>query len=196
MPSSPTKAAILPPASVPKRTLWQRRIADPLVAQLTQGITPEKLAMTVAIGGACGLFPIFGLTTLLCFLVALILRLNQPIVQLLNQALWPLHVPAILLCVRFGEFLFGVPHQPHFIREMYRLLAWKHALGFWDNVTAFDSNLAEFFRQFAPTALHAIAAWALLTPLFILLCYYPLLPVMRAIDRIHREQKAKAAAGP
>jgi hypothetical protein len=79
---------------------------------------------------------------------------------------------------------------------MYRLLAWKHSLGFWENVTAFDTNLAEFFRQFAPTALHAIAAWALLTPLFVILCYYPLLPVMRAIDRIHREQKAKKVGGP
>jgi hypothetical protein len=106
------------------------------------------------------------------------------------------HVPAILMCVRFGEFLFGVPHQRHFIEEMYGQLAWKHSIGFWANVTAFDSNLAEFFHRFAPTALHAIAAWALLTPLFVVLCYYPLLPVMRAIDRIHREQKAKQAAGP
>jgi uncharacterized protein (DUF2062 family) len=195
MSSSPTKVAILPSAVPPKRTLWQRRIADPVVAQLTQGITPEKITLTIAIGSACALFPIFGATTLLCFLVALVLRLNQPVIQLLNQALWPVHVPAILLCVHFGEFLFGVPHQPHFIKEMYRLLAWKHSLGFWANVTAFDSNLFEFFRQFAPTALHAIVGWALLTPLFIVLCYYPLLPVMRAIERIHREQKAKEAAG-
>jgi uncharacterized protein (DUF2062 family) len=194
MPSSPTKVAILPPASVPKRTLWQRRIADPVVAQLTQGITPEKIALTVAVGSACGLFPIWGTTTLLCIIVAFILRLNQPIIQLLNWALVFLHVPAILLCVHFGEFLFGVPHQPHFIKEMYRLLAWNHSLGFWGNATAFDRNLAEFFRQFAPTALHAIAAWALLAPLFIVICYYPLLPVMRVIDRIHREQKAKEAA--
>jgi uncharacterized protein (DUF2062 family) len=196
MPSSPTKVAIMPAAVPSKRTLWQRRIADPVVAQLTQGITPEKITMTIAVGSACALFPIFGTTTLLCFLIAVLLRLNQPIVQLLNQALWPVHVPAILLCVRFGEFLFGMPHQPHFIKEMYRLLAWKHSLGFWANVTAFGSNLVEFFQQFAPTALHAIAAWALLTPLFIVLCYYPLLPVMRAIDRIHREQKAKKTAGP
>jgi uncharacterized protein (DUF2062 family) len=194
IPSSPTKIAILPATVAPKRSLWQRRIADPVVAQLTQGITPEKIAMTIAVGGACALFPIFGTTTLLCFIVALILRLNQPIIQLLNQALWPLHVPAILLCVRCGEFLFGVPHQPHFIQEMYRLIAWKHSLGFWANVTAFDTNLAEFFYQFAPTALHAIAAWVVLTPLFVVLCYYPLLPLMRAINQIHREQKAEQTA--
>jgi uncharacterized protein (DUF2062 family) len=196
LPQSQTKAVILPLATAPRRNLWQRRIIDPVVAQLTQGITPEKITLTIAIGSACALFPIFGATTLLCFVVALVLRLNQPIIQLLNQALWPVHVPAILLCVRFGEFLFGVSHQPHFIQEMYRLLAWKHSIGFWDNVTAFGSNLAEFFHRFAPTALHAIAAWAVLTPLFIVLCYYPLLPLMRIINRIHHEQKAKQAAGP
>ena len=131
-------------------------------------------------GGACALFPIFGTTTLLCFLVAFILRLNQPIIQLLNQALWPLHLPVIFWLVRFGEFLFGIPHQRHHLKEMYQL--------FWE-----DPGL--FFAKFGTTAFHAIVAWALLVPFFIVLCYYPLLPVMRAIDRIHREQKSKRAAG-
>ncbi len=169
-----------PEPPVPKRSLWQRRILDPLVAQLTQGITPEKIALTIAVGGACALFPIFGTTTLLCFLVALILRLNQPIIQLLNQALWPLHVPAILWLVRLGEFIFGVPHQRFRVREMYQL--------FW-------ADSAQFFHKFGTIALHAIVAWALLAPFFIVLCYYPLLPVLRAIDRIHRAQKFKHDTG-
>ncbi|HEV8074047.1 MAG TPA: DUF2062 domain-containing protein [Opitutaceae bacterium] len=182
MPSYPTKVAILPPVSVPKRTLWQRRIADPVVAQLTQGITPEKLAMTIAVGCACGLFPIFGTTTLLCFLVAIVLRLNQPIIQLLNQALWPLHVPMIFWLVQLGDFIFGVPHQRFSVHEMH--LLWR------------NEGWARFFDKFGTIALHATAAWLLLAPLFIVLCYYSLLPVMHAIDRIHREQKAKKAAGP
>lgn len=169
-----------PSAAAPgKRTLWQRRIIDPVVLQLTQGITPEKIALTIAVGGACALFPIFGLTTLLCFLVALVLRLNQPVIQLLNQALWPVHLPAILWLVRLGEVIFGVPHQRFRPREMYRL--------FWE-----DTGL--FFERFGTTALHAIVAWALLAPFFIAICYYFFLPLMRAIDRIHREQKAKQSA--
>lgn len=168
-----------PEVAPAKRTFWQRRIVDPVVAQLTQGITPEKIALTVAVGGACALFPIFGLTTLLCFLVALVLRLNQPIIQLLNQALWPVHLPVILWLVRLGEIVFGVPHQRFRPREMYHL--------FWE-----DTGL--FFEKFGTTALHAVVAWALLAPFFIALCYYPLLPLMRAIDRIHREQKAKHSA--
>lgn len=171
---------IRPDTVPPNRTFWQRRIIDPVVAQLTQGITPEKIALTVAVGGACALFPIFGTTTLLCFLVALILRLNQPIIQLLNQALWPVHVPVILWLVRLGEIIFGVPHQRFRPREMYRL--------FWQDT-------GQFFAKFGTIALHAVVAWALLAPFFIVLCYYVLLPLMRAIDRIHREQKAKQAGG-
>jgi len=181
MPSSPTKVAILPAAVPSKRTLWQRRIADPVVAQLTQGITPEKIAMTIAVGSACALFPIFGVTTLLCFLVALVLRLNQPIIQLLNQALWPLHLAMIFWLARLGDFIFGVPHRPLNVHEMHML---------------YRSDHIAFFDKFGAIVLHATVAWALLAPLFIVLCYYPLLPVMRAIDRIHREQKAKKADGP
>ncbi|MGC4071325.1 MAG: DUF2062 domain-containing protein [Nibricoccus sp.] len=69
----------LPPAAAAqsaKRNFWQRRVRDPLVAQLTQGITPEKIALTLAVGTACALFPIIGMTTLLCALAAIALRLN------------------------------------------------------------------------------------------------------------------------
>ena len=41
-----------PPAdATTRRTLWQRRVRDPIVAQLTQGITPEKIALTIAVVG-------------------------------------------------------------------------------------------------------------------------------------------------
>ena len=39
----------------PRRTFWQTRVRDPIVAQLTQGITPEKIALTIAIGSALAL---------------------------------------------------------------------------------------------------------------------------------------------
>jgi uncharacterized protein (DUF2062 family) len=180
MPSTPTKSAILPVMAPLKRTLWQRRIADPVVEQLTQGITPEKIALTVAVGSACALFPVWGTTTLLCFLVALVLRLNQPIIQLLNWALVFLHVPVIFWLVQLGDFIFGAPHRKFNVHAMHEL--WR-------------TDRIEFFDKFGAIVLHATVAWALLAPFFIVLCYYPLVPVMRAIDRIHREQKAKEGAG-
>ena len=45
---------------------WRRRLGDPLVSLLAQGLTPERLALSLAAGLVLGLFPIVGATTLLC----------------------------------------------------------------------------------------------------------------------------------
>lgn len=158
------------PASSSRRTFWQRRVRDPIVAQLTQGITPEKIALTVAVGSALGLFPILGTTTLLCFLVGLALRLNQPVIQLINQALWPVHIPAIFWCVRLGERLFGEP--PVNLRLMGRLL---------------HQHPEAFFQQFGATAVHAIVAWVIIAPFYVAAIYAIALPVMRSIQRVKVE---------
>lgn len=161
----------------PARTFWQRRVRDPLVLQLTQGITPEKIALTLAIGSALALFPILGTTTLLCFLVGLVLKLNQPIIQLINQACWPIHFPVIYACVRFGERIFGSEHQGFHIRQMQELL--------W-------SQPAKFFHDYGLTALHATVAWAIVAPFYITAVYYLSLPILRSINRIKAEAAAKA----
>jgi uncharacterized protein (DUF2062 family) len=167
-----------PIASVRPRTFWQRRVRDPIVAQLTQGITPEKIALTVAVGSAMALFPILGTTTLLCFLAALTLKLNQPITQLINQALWPVHVPAIFLCVRMGERLFGAHHVKFSIRYMNELL--------WN-----DPRL--FLHTFGSTALHAVAGWLAVAPFYIAAVYWIALPLMRGVTRIKAQTALKAA---
>jgi uncharacterized protein (DUF2062 family) len=159
--------------------MWQRRIRDPIVAQLTQGITAEKISLTLAVGSALAVFPILGTSTLLCFLAAFALKLNQPITQLINQACWPLHIPAIYLCVRLGETIFGAHPQNFDLRQMNQLL--------WNEP-------ARFLHDFGVTALHAVVAWSLLAPFYIGLVYALSLPVMRTIHRMKAEAAAKAAA--
>lgn len=177
--SVPVSTDPIPTTPAPARTFWQRRVRDPIVAQLTQGITPQKIALTLAVGSAFALFPILGTTTLLCFLAALALKLNQPITQLINQACFPIHVPAIFLCVRIGEKLFGV-HGPRLnIRQMSHL--------FWNEP-------ARFFHDFGATALHAVVAWAIIAPFYVTAVYYISLPIMRGVTRVKAEAAAKAAA--
>ena len=159
-----------PPASPPPaRTFWQRRVREPIIAQLTQGITPEKIALTLAVGSACSLFPILGATTILCFLAAIVLRLNQPITQLLNQAFWPVHLPAIYGCVRLGEWLFSAPHVSFSMKRMSHL--------FWNQPHA-------FFHEFGSTALYATVAWLLIAPVFIPAVYFLALPITRRVARL------------
>jgi hypothetical protein len=46
------------------------RIGDPIVVQLTQGLSAEKLALTVAVGICIAVNPVIGTTTILCFFAA------------------------------------------------------------------------------------------------------------------------------
>jgi uncharacterized protein (DUF2062 family) len=158
--------------SPPVRSIWQRRIRDPIVAQLTQGITSEKIALTLAVGSAFAVFPILGTSTVLCFLAALVLRLNQPITQLINQVCWPVHVPVIYLCVRFGEKLFGVAPAHFSMREMSHLL--------WNDPT-------RFLHDFGATALHAVAAWSVIAPFYVAIVYFLTLPIIRSVLRLRAE---------
>ena len=174
---SPDSPAAAP--TRPARNFWQRRVRDPIVAQLTQGITPEKIALTVAIGSGLALFPILGTTTLLCFLVALALRLNQPIIQLINQALWPVQIPMIFVCVKLGEHILEANHAPISLSEMQQLF-WHHP--------------AEFFQKFGATAGHAIVGWVVVAPFYMGAVYFIALPIMRTVMRLRSDAIAKAAA--
>ena len=63
-------------------SFWRRRVRDPIMAQLKQGTTPEKIALTIGLGVALGVFPILGSTTALCLAAAALLKLNQPVIQI------------------------------------------------------------------------------------------------------------------
>jgi uncharacterized protein (DUF2062 family) len=166
--TSPTQPPVLPPA----RTLWQRRVRDPITAQLKQGITPEKIALTLAIGGTLAMFPIFGTTSLLCFLAALALRLNQAIIQLLNQALVFPHVAAFYGCVRLGEWMFDVPPEDHFAFQPHEML---HDL---------FTSPRHFFRNSGETLFYACVAWAVLAPLCAGVVFWVSLPLVRSLARL------------
>ncbi len=146
------------------RTPWQRNVIDPIATQLTQGITPEKIALTLAVGSALALFPILGTTTLLCLLAGILLRLNQPIIQMVNALCTPLHLPVIYFMVRLGDWMFAVPSAHLGIRMMNHML--------WDDPR-------DFFERFGMTAVHAIAAWAVIFPFWVAITYLLSLPVLR-----------------
>jgi len=130
-------------------SFWQRRVVAPITAQLRQGITPEKIALTIAVGSALALFPMLGVTTLFCFLAGIVLRLNQPIIQVVNYLCTPIHIPLIFYCLHLGEKLFGVPHTRIRLGEFAKLV--------WDDPILFA-------HKFGLTVLHATVVWAIAAP--------------------------------
>ena len=82
-----------------------------VVACLLQGVSPRRLALTLALGFAIGCIPVIGVTTLLCFAAAFALRLNLPAIQAANWTAMPLQVALIVPFVRMGRlFGFGSSH--------------------------------------------------------------------------------------
>jgi uncharacterized protein (DUF2062 family) len=144
---------------------WQRRVIEPIVAQLTQGISPEKIALTLAVGFACAVFPIPGTTMLLCLLVGIVLRLNLLAIQGVNLLCWPIHAPLIYIYWRLGQRIFSDYYQGH--RSM-RVLSEE----LWDNPV-------QTFERFGSMIFHAIVAWAIIMAVCIPLIYGFTLPILR-----------------
>lgn len=156
-------------APVPEPGFWQRRVVEPILAQLRQGITPQKVALTLALGGVLGIFPILGATTALCAVAGIWLRLNQPLIQLVNYLVYPLQLVLLLPFYRAGETLFGQPHVPIFsVGEL---------------MERFAAGPGQFLLDYGMVGVYGIVVWLLVAPPLAALAYFALRPVLAGMQR-------------
>src|SRR5260370_40261164 len=132
-----------------EETYFKRWLVRPILDLLRQGVTPEKIALSVALGAALGVFPAVGWTTALCALAAMILRLNLPAIQIVNYLVYPAQIALLVPFFRAGDKLFGAPHLPVSVPQIYAL------------VHASACNAATLLWT---TTWHAIVVWGLLAP--------------------------------
>jgi uncharacterized protein (DUF2062 family) len=86
-------------------------LLDPIRKQLTQGVTPAALALSLAMGLGLGTFPVLGSTTILCATAAALLRLNQPAIQFVNYVAYPLQLLLLIPLLRAGAALLGASSE-------------------------------------------------------------------------------------
>ena len=158
-----------------KESFFRRRIARPIAELLRQGVTPEKMALSLALGMALGVFPVLGTTTALCALVAFLWRLNLPAIQIVNYFVYPLQIVLLIPFFRTGEKLFTAQHLP---LSVPLIVAAVHA-SFWGAT-----------RFLWTTIWHAAVAWCLIAPLFVSLAYAILVPLLRRTARMTSKQRA------
>jgi len=97
---------------------FQNKLIKPLLDFLKQGITPHKLALGVSLGIAVGLIPIIGVTTALCFLIAIPLRINMAVIQLVNYFVYPLQIILIIPLMELGSWMLSINPIPYTLVEM------------------------------------------------------------------------------
>ena len=143
-----------------------QHVLDWLRAFLQQGLTPDALALGVALGMVVGVFPVFGLTTVLAIAFAILLRVNMPLVQTVNYLMTPIHLLMIIPWIRGGDYLFR-----------HRVENWTLA-----GITALverDPWLA--LGELGSTTLRAIGAWAVVAPFAVGLLFLLLRPLFHRL---------------
>ena len=68
-------------------------------------LSAENIALILAVGLVLGTFPVYGCATLLCVLASLVLRVNFPALQVVNQLCFPLQLALLMPLARLGSLI-------------------------------------------------------------------------------------------
>jgi uncharacterized protein (DUF2062 family) len=126
-----------------------RKIKQVIRRELSSGLNVRAGSMAVATSFTIGIFPIMGFSTPLNTLAALSLRLNQPIIQVVNWMMGPLKLLLIIPFLRLGEWLFAAEPFSLSLTEFSRIF-----FNDWWGTT----------QEFAWTFVHAISGWLVVAP--------------------------------
>jgi uncharacterized protein (DUF2062 family) len=165
-------------SSSTKQSWWRRWLLTPILTQLKVGSSPDRVAWTVALGAVLGVFPVMGTTTMLCAIVGGLFRLNQPILHVFRVLVYPLHLVLILVFIRLGERIYGVPLMTFSISEL---------------IEKFESGPSNFIKEFGLAAWHGVTAWLLIAPVAIVLIKFAVMPALnRLVLSLSKLQEEKA----
>jgi uncharacterized protein (DUF2062 family) len=127
----------------PIREFMRCRVLRPLLRLLRGGVTPRRLAWSLALGMAIGINPSVGLTTLLVIALAWIFGLNQIASQIGTHIVAPLHILLLVPFIQLGVYFFHTRRLPltrrqlehlshHPLRMFHVIWQWEwHALVVW-----------------------------------------------------------------
>lgn len=142
----------------------RRRVKDPLLAELRQGLSAEALSAAIVTSLALAINPIIGTTTVLCLLAGKVFRLNHVVMQTVNHLTYPLQLILIVPFVRLGEKVTGAEPLPLDVGML---------------VAEFQKSFGGFLAKFGWAYLHGILGWLLVVPLSAFLLHLLLAALLR-----------------
>jgi len=143
-----------------------RRIVQPMRNLLRQGMTPHKLAATVALGTMVGVVPALGVTTVLSTALAARFRLNIAATVLISYLVQPLQLLLAIPFIRLGINLFGMTAL---------------RLSFADMHAMFKADWVDALNRLWLANLAGVSVWALLALPTGGVLYLMLLPLFKRV---------------
>lgn len=146
------------------KAFWNKRIVQPILLLLKQGLTPEKLALTIAMGIALGTIPVLGATSIACAAAAAAFGLNQAAIQGVNYFAYPLQLTLLIPFLKLGAFLFGDT---------------AFHLGLSDITNLIQTGIFITIKTLWTATWHGLIAWGLVAFPTAALVYFLLRPVLK-----------------
>ena len=125
------------------RAFFRCRVVRPLLRLLRGGVSPKRLAWSIAVGVVIGINPLIGVTTVVVILIAMLFRLNHVASQVGTHVVAPLQWLLFLPFVQAGVLLFHTRRLPmdkhqlkhmshHPVKMVQEIWQWEwHALVIW-----------------------------------------------------------------
>jgi uncharacterized protein (DUF2062 family) len=155
----------------------RRRVVEPVIQLLRMGMTPQRLAWSIAVGAVIGINPLLGSTTVLVLAVASAFRLNLVASQIGNHVVYPLELLLFPVFLRVGIVLFHSPGLPLEREALFRAIK-QHP---WDTT-----------RLLWRWEWHAFLVWLALAVILAPLLQLSLRPVLeRMLVKLHNEPVVK-----
>ncbi len=164
-----------------RESLWRRKVVQPFLELLRQGLTPEKIAFTIALGITLGVTPVVGSTVLLCTLAAIVFQLNLPAIQLVNWLVYPLQLALLVPLLRVGAWMFGRRSSEISVAHVFELIR---------------TDVFHAVATLWTATMHALAAWLAFGSVATALIYLLLVPVLRGLQsEVRRAAGEKPGSG-
>ena len=143
------------------------KLRTTFVSFFSQGISPQKLSLAIAIGFCIGIIPILGATTLLCTGIALVFRLNMPLIQAVNYVVYPLQLLLFIPFLKAGTFISGQQFN-YSLTEIQYLI--QHDL--WNSILKLMyANVFGFL------------IWLISTPILFAFIYFPFYFTLKGLEK-------------
>jgi hypothetical protein len=139
----------------------QFRFGEIIRNNLTRGISPRKLALTIVLGIIVGILPTVWGSTLVCAILAFFLGLNQAVIQAANYLVYPLQIALFLPFHHLGA----------------RIFPWGTALSIEALLKGFRQDFAGYITLILLATLKAVTAWLITAPALAVLLYLILLTI-------------------
>jgi uncharacterized protein (DUF2062 family) len=155
------------------KAFLKKKIREPFANLLKQGLTPEKLACAMAFGLTIGMLPCPWGPTVLCAIVAFLLRINHVAIQVANYLAWPFQIALFIPFFWVGQKLF--PFGEPIALENLTFSSFRQPLDSLGILLVADAK--------------AVAAWLLFSPLIYFIVYCLAIPVF-----LHLQKKPPSTA--